>query len=60
MKQDGTVVAVRRVAVEPGPLNNASLNGIATSPDGSKIYVTFTGPGYGAYQGGVLELPAFP
>jgi hypothetical protein len=60
MKQDGTVVAVRHVTVNPGPLNNASLNGIATSTDGSKIYVTFTRPGHSAYQGGVLELPAFP
>jgi hypothetical protein len=60
MKQDGTVVAIRRVTLPPGPLNNASLNGIATSPDGSKIYVTFTRPGRSAYQGGVLELPAFP
>jgi DNA-binding beta-propeller fold protein YncE len=60
MKQDGTVVAVRRVAVKLGPLNNASLNGIATSPDGSTIYVTFTRPGHSEYQGGVLELPAFP
>jgi hypothetical protein len=60
MQQDGTVVAVRRVTVNPGPLNNASLNGIATSSDGSKIYVTFTRPGRSAYQGGVLELPAFP
>jgi hypothetical protein len=60
MHKDGTVVAVRRVTVEPGPLNNASLNGIATSSDDSKIYVTFTRPGHSAYQGGVLELPAFP
>ena len=60
MQKDGTVVAVRRVIVPPGPLNNASLNGIATSSDGSKIYVTFTRPGHSAYQGGVLELPAFP
>jgi len=60
MKQDGTVVAVRRVTVNPGPLNNASLNGIATSTDGSKIYATFTRPGHNAYQGGVLELTAFP
>lgn len=60
MRQDGTVVAVRRVTVNAGPLNNASLNGIATSTDGSKIYVTFTRPGNSAYQGGVLELPAFP
>jgi hypothetical protein len=60
MKQDGTVVAVRRVTVYGVPLVWASLNGIATSTDGSKIYVTFTGPGYSAYQGGVLALPAFP
>jgi hypothetical protein len=59
MSQNGTVVAVRRVAVPPGPLNNASLNGIATSTDGSKIYLTFTRPGHSAYQGGVLEVSAF-
>jgi hypothetical protein len=60
MHKGGTVVAVRRVTVEPGPLNNASLNGIATSSDDRKTYVTFTRPGHSAYQGGVLELPAFP
>jgi hypothetical protein len=60
MHRDGTVVAVRRVTFEPGPLNNASLNGIATSSDDSKIYVTFTRPGHSAYQGGVVEVPAFP
>jgi hypothetical protein len=59
MKQDGTVVAVRRVAVPPGPLNNASLNGIATSTDGKTIYLTFTRPGHSAYQGGVLVVTAF-
>jgi hypothetical protein len=56
MKQDGTVVAVRRVSVDKS-LDNASLNGIATSTDGSTIYVTFTGPSQG--QGGVLALPMF-
>jgi hypothetical protein len=55
MGQDGSVVATRRV--DSGLLHNANLNGIATSTDGVKIYVTFTGPG--AHQGGVLELPAF-
>src|SRR5271166_6912382 len=60
MKQDGTVVAVRRVTVYGVPLVWANLNGIAASTDGSKIYVTFTGPGHSAFQGGVLELPAFP
>jgi hypothetical protein len=57
MKQDGSVVAVRRVALD-SPVNNASLNGIATSTDGKTIYVTFTIPSN--IQGGVLALPAFP
>jgi hypothetical protein len=57
MRQDGSVVAVRRVTVDTGQLNNASLNGIATSTDGMTIYVTVTGPGKG--KGGVLALPAF-
>jgi hypothetical protein len=56
MRQDGTVVAVRRVALD-SPLNNASLNGIATSTDGKNIYVTVTSPSN--IQGGVLALPAF-
>jgi hypothetical protein len=57
MRQDGGVVAVRHVTAQNGPLNNASLNGIATSTDGKIIYVTFTRPSQG--QGGVLALPAF-
>ena len=39
--------------------NLSSLNGIATSTDGSKIYVTFTGPEFVPLLSGVLELPAF-
>jgi len=60
MKQNGTVVAVRHVSMRTFPLSDARLNGIATAPDGSKIYVTFTSPSTGAYHGGVLELAAFP
>jgi hypothetical protein len=56
MRQDGTVVGVRRVALD-SPVNNASLNGIATSTDGKTIYVTFTISSN--IQGGVLALPAF-
>jgi hypothetical protein len=56
MSQDGTVVAVRRVALDT-PLNNASLNGIATSTDSKTIYVTVTSSSN--IQGGVLALPAF-
>src|SRR5258706_3865817 len=57
MRQDGSVAAIRRVTVDNSPLDNASLNGIGTSTDGTTIYVTFTGPGNG--QGGLLALPAF-
>src|SRR5262249_29964491 len=57
MRQDGTVVAVRRVTVQNGPLDNENLNGIATSTDGTTIYLTFTGPSQA--QGGVLAVPAF-
>jgi hypothetical protein len=57
MRQDGRVVAIRRVTVGDEELDDASLNGITASTDGQTIYVTFTGPGEG--QGGVLALPAF-
>jgi hypothetical protein len=61
MKQDGTLVAVRRVRVHGRSLGSARLNGITTSPDGSKIWVTYVGklPGSSDRQGGVLELAAF-
>jgi hypothetical protein len=57
MHQDGTVVAVRRVTVDNSSLNNASLNGIATSTDGNTIYVTVTAPRNS--PGAVLAVPAF-
>jgi len=58
MRQDGRVMAVRRVTVDGhGPWDNGSLNGIATSTDSKTIYVTYTGPGRS--PGGVLALPAF-
>jgi hypothetical protein len=63
MRQDGTVVAVRRVRLANGrSLGNGRLNGIAVSPDGTKIWVTVTGhlAGHGNLSGAVLELPAFP
>jgi hypothetical protein len=61
MRQDGSVVTVRRVRAERRSLGDARLNGIATSPDGSRIWVTYVGrlPGSSDRQGGVLELPAF-
>jgi DNA-binding beta-propeller fold protein YncE len=56
MRQDGTVVLIVGVTVNGSPLDGI-LNGVAVSPDGNSIYVTFIGPG--ADQGGVLALPAF-
>ncbi|HYR84439.1 MAG TPA: hypothetical protein VE422_10215 [Terriglobia bacterium] len=62
MRQDGAVVAVREVRLADGrSLGNGRLNGIAGSPDGSKIWVTVVGhlAGHGNVSGAVLELPAF-
>src|SRR5262249_42343816 len=62
MRQDGAVVAMRRVRMNGGqPLGALQLNGIATSPNGSRIWVTLSGPvpGMGEVKGAVLELPTF-
>lgn len=62
MSQTGTVVSVRQVVREDGmPLGGGRLNGIATSPDGSRIWVTLVGhlPGVPHSTGAVLELPSF-
>jgi hypothetical protein len=61
MQQDGTVVAVREVRARHRSLGQARLNGIATSSDGSRIWVTYVGklPGSSDRDGGVLELAAF-
>ena len=63
MRQDGTVVAIRRVMVNGHPLDNVSLNGIAASADATDttlpttIFATFVDPSSG--KGGVLAMPAF-
>jgi hypothetical protein len=63
MRQDGTVVAIRRVIVNGRPLDNASLNGIAASADATDttppttIFATFVDRRSG--KGGVLAMPAF-
>ena len=51
------MVAVRRVRISGDVLDDAGLNGITTARDGSKIYLTFTGPD--EEQGGVLIVSAF-
>jgi hypothetical protein len=62
MRQDGTAVAIRSVRLADGrPLGDGRLNGIAASPDGSKLWVTVTGHLAGDWNptGAVLELAAF-
>ena len=61
MKVDGTVIATRQVVLaENASLGTAKVNGIATSTDGGKIYVSYTGrlPKSDS-DGGLLELPSF-
>jgi hypothetical protein len=39
-------------------MDGANLKGVATSSDGTQIYVTFTGPGQ-KQQDGLLQRPVF-
>ncbi|MBM7785125.1 YncE family protein [Tenggerimyces flavus] len=62
MRQDGSVAAVRRVLINGWSLGrHAWLNGIATSADGARLFVTYVGslPGSDDCYGGVVELPTF-
>jgi mono/diheme cytochrome c family protein len=62
MRQDGTVMAVRRVLLPGGqPLGAGRLNGIAVSPDAQRIWLTINGtlPEFPDSPGALLEVPAF-
>jgi hypothetical protein len=62
LRQDGTVVAIRRIVLPDGrELGPDLLNGIAVSPDAQKIWITVSGalPDHADAPGGLLELPAF-
>jgi hypothetical protein len=62
MRQDGSVVAVRRVVLPEGTaLGPTRLNGIAVSPDAQKIWLTVSGvlPGHPDAPGALIEVPAF-
>src|SRR5262245_19595296 len=62
MRQDGTVVAVRRVMLpNRQAVGTGRLNGIAVSPDAQKIWVTVSGtiPSHPTTPGALLEVPAF-
>lgn len=62
MRQDGTVVATRKIALETGEeIGAGRLNGIAVSPDAQHIWVTVSGaiPSHPNEPGVLLEVPAF-
>jgi hypothetical protein len=63
VRQDGTVVAVRRVLLPSGrPLAGASLNGITVSPDANTLWMTVTdqpGAPPRLAGGAVLAIAAF-
>src|SRR5262245_21838603 len=60
VKQDGSVVAVRRITVPGvGPLGADRLNGIAVSPDAARVWLTVSGRLPGHPEGAVIEIPAF-
>jgi hypothetical protein len=62
MRQDGTVVAVRRIGLPDGSvLGGTRLNGITVSPDAQRIFVTVSGalPGFEDAPGAVIEVAAF-
>ena len=61
LRQDGTVLAVRRVAVGDAVLGGGWLNGVAVSPDAQRLWLTVSGalPGFENAPGALLEVPAF-
>jgi len=61
LRQDGTVLATRHVAIEGTVLGGGQLNGIAVSPDAQHLWVTVSGrlPGHDDALGALLEVPAF-
>jgi hypothetical protein len=62
MRQDGHVVATRQVQLASGGVLGADrLEGIAVSPDASRLWLTVNGalPGFAEAPGSVIEVPAF-
>jgi Di-haem oxidoreductase, putative peroxidase len=61
LRQDGRVIAARRVMVEGAPLGAGMLNGIAASADAKRLWLTVDGPlpNHAGAPGAVLEIPAF-
>ena len=59
MHQDGRIIAVAQIDVPGlGILGEGRLNGIAVSPDASRIWLALSGEGVGT-SGSIIEIPAF-
>jgi hypothetical protein len=62
LRQDGTVVEAHQIELPGlGPLGGGRLNGIAVSPDATKIWVAVNGTlaGFPDAPGAIVEVPAF-
>lgn len=62
ISQGGTVLAIRRIELPRlGVLGPGRLNGIATAPDATRIWVSISGEvaESNGLEGAILELPAF-
>jgi hypothetical protein len=62
MRQDGKVLAVHKIQVPgQGELGDQRIEGIAVSPDATRLWVTVNGtlPGYPDAPGALIEVPAF-
>ncbi len=59
MRQDGTVIAVRRVSVGGDVIGAGRLSGIASSSDAARLWVTLRDATGTEPAGAVIELPAF-
>ncbi len=57
--QDGRVVAVRRVSVGGHAIGTGQLNGIATSSDASRLWLTVRDAIGSEAPGALIEVPAF-
>ena len=59
MRQDGSVIAIRRVRVGGALLGTGRLRGIATASDAAHVWLTVRASGTGDADGLLIEIPAF-
>ena len=59
MRQDGSLIAIRRVRVAGTLLGTGRLRGIATASDAAHLWLTVRASGDGNADGSLIEIPAF-